>query len=203
MRHRILTCVAAAAVLSFAGCGSDDDNTDSAATATTPAGGQATTPATTEGPETTTEGPETTTAAAGDQLSADGRAIFDASQDLAADVTETAEQFADGRIDDEEATARLELARERAGELRKRAEQLPEEDRARARLASLNEEIGTTAAEVSRLGSAGRHTGRKEINKRIDDLRSEARSTFDSVSKELDEPAQKRFREALERIGVG
>jgi hypothetical protein len=196
MRQRILPCIVAVLLLSVAGCGSDDD-ADSAATSTTPAGGQTTTTT------TATEGSETTTAAAGDQLSAEGRAIFDASQDLAADVTETAEQFADGRIDDEEATARLELARERAGELRKRAEQLPEEDRARARLASLNEAIGTTAAEVSRLVSSGRDAGRDEINKRIADLRSEARSTFDSVSKELDEPAQKRFREALERIGVG
>jgi len=200
MRQRILPCIAAALLLSFAGCGSDDDDADSAATATTPAGGQVPTTTTTT---TTTAGSETTTAAAGDQLSAEGRAIFDASQDLAADVTETAEQFADGRIDDEEATARLELARERAGELRKRAEQLPEEDRAGARLASLNEEIRTTAAEVSRLVSSGRDAGRDEINERIDDLRSEARSTFDSVSEELDEPAQRRFREALDRIGVG
>lgn len=118
-------------------------------------------------------------------------------------MTETAEQFADGSIDGEEATARLDLARERAGELRKRAEQLPEEDRAGARLASLNEEIRTTAVEVSRLVSSGRDAGSEEINERIDDLRSEARSTFDSVSEELDEPAQRRFREALERIGVG
>ncbi len=118
-------------------------------------------------------------------------------------MTETAQQFANGRIDDEEATARLKLASERAGELRGRAEQLPEEDRARTRLASLNEEIGTTAAEVSRLVSSGGDAGRDAINKRIDDLRSEARSTFDSVSKDLDEPAKKRFREALDRIGVG
>jgi len=199
MRQRILPCIGAVLLLSVAGCGSDDE-ADSAATSTTPAAGQATTTTTTT---TTVEGSETTTAAAGDQLSAEGRAIFDASQDLAADVTETAEQFAGGSIDGEEATARLDLARERAGELRKRAEQLPEEDRAGARLASLNEEIRTTAAEVSRLVSSGRDAGRGEINKRIDDLRSEARSTFDSVSEELDEPAQRRFREALERIGVG
>ena len=44
---------------------------------------------------------ETTTAppADGDQLSPEGRAVLDATQDLAGDVSETGEQFVRGRIE--------------------------------------------------------------------------------------------------------
>lgn len=190
--------IAAAALFGVAGCGSDDDDNE-AATATTPAVGQATT--------TTPAQPTETTAGASDaddgsELSAEGRAVLAATQDLAADVSGTAEEFAKGEIDDEEATARLELAGERADDLQDRAQKLPVADRARTRLASLNEEIGRAASDVSRLVASGRTASRNEIDSRIDALRDEARSTFDAVSEQLDRRAQERFRDALDRIGV-
>ena len=190
--------IAAAALMGVAGCGSDDDDDNEAATSTTPAVGQAT---------TTTEPPTETTADASDvdgdsELSAEGRAVLAATQDLAADVSETAEAFAKGDIEDEEATARLELAGERAADLQDRAQKLPVADRARARLASLNEEIGRAASDVSRLVTSGRTASRNEIDDRIDVLRDEARSTFAAVSRQLARRAQERFREALDRIGV-
>ncbi len=199
MRQRILPLIAAAALLGVAGCGSDDDDNE-ASTSTAPAVGQ---------PTTTTAPPTETTADASDvdgdsdsELSAEGRAVLAATQDLAADVSETAEAFAKGDIDDEEAMARLELANERATDLRDRAQKLPVTDRARARLASLNEEIGRAAGDVSRLVTSGRTASRNEIDDRIDALREEARSTFDAVREQLDGRAQERFRDALDRIGV-
>jgi len=149
----------------------------------------------------------TTTTADGDdtpdnELSPEGRAVLAATEDLAADVSETAEDFTEGRIDDDEAMARLELAGDRAADLRDRAEKLPAADRARARLASLNEEISRTITEVSRLVTSGRDASREEIDERIDELRDEARSTYDAVREQLDGPAQERFRDALDRIGV-
>lgn len=198
MTPRILPWIAAAALLGAAGCGSDDDDNEQAATATTPAVGQATT--------TTEPRVQTTTVeddrADGSELSPEGRAVLAATEDLAADVSETAQEFAEGSIDDEEAMARLELARDRAADLRDRAEQLPATDRARARLASLNEEIGQAATDVSGMVSSGRAASRDDIETRIDELRDEARATFDDVRELLDRPAQERFREALDRIGV-
>ena len=202
MRRRgILPWIAAAALLGAAGCGSDDDDDERAATvtATVPAAGQPTT-------TTTDDATTTTTAEAGDrpenELSPEGRAVLAATEDLATDVSETAEEFIAGRIDDDEAMARLELARDRATDLRDRAEKLPAADRARARLASLNEEISRTTTEVSRLVASGRDASRDEIEQRIDDLRDEARSAYGAVREQLDTPAQERFREALDRIGV-
>ncbi|MDP1850501.1 MAG: hypothetical protein Q8K79_22110 [Solirubrobacteraceae bacterium] len=199
-RRRVLPWIAAAALLGAAGCGSDDNDDEQAATATTtvPAVGQAT---------TTTDDATTPATAAGDdapadELSPEGRAVLAATEDLAADVSETAEEFTAGRIDDDEAMARLELAGDRAADLRDRAEQLPAADRARARLASLNEEIARTTTEVSRLVGSGRDASRDEIEERIDELRDEARSTYDAVREQLDGPAQERFREALDSIGV-
>jgi hypothetical protein len=197
MRQRILPLIAAAALMGVAGCGSDDD-VNEAATSTAPAVGQ---------PTTTTEAPTETTADARDvdgdsELSAEGRAVLAATQDLAADVSETAEAFAKGDIDDEEAMARLELANERAADLQDRAQKLPVTDRARARLASLNEQIGRAAGDVSSLVTSGRTASRNEIDDRIDALRDEARSTFDAVREQLDGRAQERFRDALDRIGV-
>lgn len=198
MTRRILPWIAAAALLSAAGCGSDDEDNEQAATATTPAVGQVTT--------TTEDRAQTTTVedarADGGELSPEGRAVLAATEDLAADVSETAREFADGSIDDEEAMARLELARDRAADLRARAEQLPVADRARSRLASLNEEISQAATDVSGLVDSGRTASRDEIEARIDELRDEARATFDDVREVLDRPAQERFRDALERIDV-
>jgi len=198
MRQRVLPLIAAAALMGVAGCGSDDDDNE-AATTTTPAVGQATT--------TTPEEPTETTAGASDvdddsELSAEGRAVLAATQDLAADVSRTAEAFAQGDIDDEEAVARLELAEERAADLRDRAQKLPVADRARARLASLNEEIGRAANDVSGMVTSGRTASRNDIDERIDALRDEARSTFDAVREQLDRRAQEQFRDALDRIGV-
>lgn len=202
MRYRIITFIAAAALLGAAGCGSDDDD-DQAATATTPTVPEvtATTPTTTEpavGSPTTT-----VTESEEGELSPEGRAVLDASQDLAADVSETAEGFVRGSIDQDEAMARLELASERADDLRSRAEQLPAAEGARERLVSLNEEISRTATAVSQELSAGRTQSREEINRRIEALRDEARSTVEAVSRQLDEQARERFNEALDRIGVG
>ena len=194
--------MAAAVLLIAAGCGSDNEADDEqAATATTPVGGEITEPARDAGAGTDTT--ETTTAASDGELSPEGRAVLDATQDLAADVSETAEQFARGRLDEDEAMARLELASDRADDLRERAQQLPDADQAGERLAALNTEISRTASEISRQVSAGREASRDEIDKRVDELRDEARSTFDAVSEGLDEQTQKRFREALDRIGVG
>lgn len=188
--------LASAALLGLAGCGSDDGGSDEQqATATTPAAGQV----------TTTDGrsPTTTDAQARDgRLSPEGRAVLDATQDLAVDVSETADEFARGRIDDDEAMARLELAGERADDLRRRAQELPAADRARERLASLNAELTRTAGELSGLVSSGRAASRDEIDERIAELRRDARSTYDAVSGQLDERTQERFREALDRIGV-
>lgn len=203
MRYRIITFIAAAALLGAAGCGSDDED-DQAATTTTPAAGEVATTPTTPTPEVTTETGQTTTATASDvRLSPEGRAVLDASQDLAADVSETAEQFARDRIDEDEALARLELASERADDLRSRAEQLPAAEGARERLVSLNEEISRTATAISREVSSGGTARREQIERRITELRDEARSTLESVSGQLDKQARERFREALDRIGVG
>ena len=125
-----------------------------------------------------------------------------ATEDLAADVSETAQEFARGDIDDDEAMARLELARDRAADLRARAERLPVTDRARGRLSSLNEQISQAATDVSGMVSSGRTASRDAIEKRIDKLREQARTTFDDVRELLDRPAQERFRDALDRIGV-
>lgn len=198
MTPRILPWIAAAALLSAAGCGSDDDDNAQPATATTPAVGQATT--------TTEDRAQTTTveddSGDGSELSPEGRAVLAATEDLAADVSETAQEFAAGSIDDEEAMARLELARDRAADLRARAEKLPVADRARSRLASFNEEISQASTDVSRLVASGRTASREEIETRLDELRDEARATFDDVRELLDRSAQERFRETLDRIGV-
>jgi hypothetical protein len=199
MRHRATTLIAAAALLGATGCGSDDDD-EQAATTTTPAAGAQTT--TTDTRSTTTQ---TTTASSadGERLSPEGRAVLDASQDLAADVSETAQEFARGRIDEDEAVARLELSAERADDLGARAQELPIADRARDRLVSLNEEIERAATAVAREMSSGRTAGRDEINEQIAMLREEARSTVDAISRQLDRQARERVREALDRIGVG
>lgn len=197
MRRPLIAAIAAGALLG-AGCGSDDESDDNRATTTTPAGGQVT--ATTEVPTTT---PTTTaTTADGDQLSPEGRAVLDATQDLADDVSETGEEFVRGRIEQDEAVARLDLARERADDLRERAQQLPASERAGERLASLNEEISRTATAMSRDVSAGREASRDDIDRRIAQLRDEARGTFDAVTRQLDRQTRERLREALDRIGV-
>ena len=203
MKRRILPWIAAAALFGAAGCGSDDEDNEQAATATTPAAGQATTTAE-DRAQTTTVGDDS---ADGDELSPEGRAVLVATEDLAADVSETAQEFADGTTEEEEAIARLELARDRAADIRARAEKLPVAERGRTRLASLNEEIGRTATDVSKLvssgrGASGRAASRDDIETRIDELRDEARATFDDVRELLDRPAQERFRDALDRIGV-
>jgi hypothetical protein len=199
-RRGVLPWIAATALLGVAGCGSDDDDNAQAptVTVTVPAAGPAT---------TTTDEATTTTTAAGDdapedELSPEGRAVLAATEDLAADVSKTAEEFTAGRIDDDEAMARLELARDRAADLRDRAEKLPAADRARGRLVSLNEQISDTTTEISRLVRSGRDASRDEIDERIGELRDEARSTYDAVREQLDRPTQERFREALDQIGV-
>ena len=196
MRRPLIALIATAALVG-AGCGSNDESDDNRAT-TTPAGGQVT--ATTEAPTTT----QTTTAttAGSEQLSPEGRAVLDATQDLADDVSETGEEFVRGRIEQDEAVARLDLARARADDLRERAQQLPASERAGDRLASLNEEISRTATAISREVSAGRDAGRDDIDRRIAQLRDEARSTFDAVTRQLDRQTRERLREALDRIGV-
>lgn len=197
MRDRITSLIATVALLGAAGCGSDDDAADGdrAATTTTPAAGQVTT-------ATTEQATPTTTAEEADgELSPRGRAVLAASQDLAADVGETAREFARGRIEQEEAIARLELAAERADDLRRRARELPAADRTRERLSTLNEEIRRTAAAVSREVSSGRDASRDEISDRIRVLRREAQTTVRGLSDQLDEPTRKRFEDALDRIG--
>lgn len=196
MRHAIITCISAAALLGAAGCGSDNGAEDNkqAATATATTGGQKT--------ATTDERAQSTTTTAGrsGRLSPQGRAVLTATQDLAADVGETAKEFARGRIEKDEAMARLEIAGERADDLRRRAQQLPAVDRARARLDSLNAEISRTATAVSRLVSSGGAGSRNEIDKNIAKLRDESRSTVDALSAQLDERARERLRKALDRI---
>lgn len=196
-----MTFIATAALLGAAGCGADNDGEDEQA-ATTAAGGQATATATTGDRGDTTTEPAIDAGEPDGQLSAKGRAVLAATQDLAADVSDTAEEFARGRIDEDEARAQLELAGERADDLRRRAQELPATGRARDRLASLNEEINRTVTDLSRLVSSGRAQSRDEIDKRIAELRREARSTFDKLSEQLDEQSQERLRKALDRIGV-
>lgn len=199
MRRAIISCISAAALLGAAGCGSDNDaDGEQAATATitTPAGGQVTT--------TSDERSQTTTEAGGSgRLSPQGRAVLASAQDLAADVGATAQEYARGRIEKGEAMARLEIASQRADDLRRRAQQLPATERARARITLLTSEISRTATAVAKLVSSGRaEASRDQIAERITNLRGEARSTFDALSKQLDERAQKRFRDALDRIGA-
>lgn len=198
---RPLIAVVVTGALLVAGCGSDDDPDQDRAT-TTPAGGQVT--ATTAAPTTTQTTIQTTTAATADsyRLSPEGRAVLDATQDLADDVSETGEEFVRGRIEQDEAVARLDLARERADDLRERAQQLPASERASERLASLNEAISRSATAISRDVSAGREASRDDIERRIAQLRDEARSTFDAVTRQLDTQTRERLREALDRIGV-
>ena len=131
MRQRRLTLIAAAALTSLgvAGCGSDDDN-DRTATATTPAITQSTIATDTPTPDTSTA---TTATGNDEQLSPESRALLAASQDLAADISNTAKDLQQGRLDSDEATARFRLAAERASDLGDRAQQLPEADRASAR----------------------------------------------------------------------
>lgn len=194
MRHRGLALIAAAATLGVAGCGSDDDN-DRAATATTQP--TITTPSPT--PDTSTA---TTSTGDGEQLSPESRALLAASQDLAADVSDTAKELQNGRLDGDEATARFRLAAERAGDLGDRAQQLPEADRASARLATLNRQIGRTANDLATLAAEGRSASKSEIDDRIARLRDTARSTLDAVSRQLDSSARERFDDALDRIGA-
>ncbi len=194
MKHRQLTLIVAAVTLGIAGCGSDDDDNDTAATATVPAITQ---------PAETPSDTSTATTATGDdeQLSPESRALLAASQDLAADVSNIATDFQKGRLDGDEATAQFRLAAERAGDLGDRAQKLPEADRASERLATLNEQIGRTANDLSKLAAEGDSASSSEINDRIAKLRGTARSTLDAVSKQLDSSARKRFGDALDRIG--
>jgi CHASE3 domain sensor protein len=194
MRSRASVLVSSAVLLAASGCGSDDSARNDQATTTTPGGAEVTT---TDERSRTTE-----TGGRGGRLSAEGRAVLDATQDLAVDVSETADEFARGRIDEDEAMARLELAGERADDLRRRAQELPAADRARERLASLNAEVTRTATELSQVVSSGRAADRGEIDERIAHLRREVRSTVDAVSEQLDERTQRRLREALDRIGA-
>ena len=198
MRQRRLTLIAAAALTSLgvAGCGSDDDN-DRTATATTPAITQSTIATDTPTPDTSTA---TTATGNDEQLSPESRALLAASQDLAADISNTAKDLQQGRLDSDEATARFRLAAERASDLGDRAQQLPEADRASARLATLNEQIGSTANDLAKLAAEGRSASNSEIDDRIARLRGTARSTLDAVSKQLDRSARKRFGDALDRI---
>ncbi len=198
MRHHGLTLIAAAAAFGVAGCGSDDDN-DRAATATTPAITQPTVTTATPTPDTSTSATSTGDDA---QLSPDSRALLAASQDLAADISDTAKDLQQGRLDSDEATARFRLAAERAGELGDRAQQLPEADRASARLVTLNQEIGSTANDLAKLAAEGRSASASEIEDRIARLRDTARSTLDAVSRQLDSSARKRFDDALDQIGA-
>ena len=55
---------------------------------------------------------------------------------------------------------------------------------------------------MSRDVSAGREASRDDIDRRIAQLRDEARSTFDAVTRQLDRQTRERLREALDRIGV-
>ncbi len=194
MRHRPLILIAAATALGVAGCGSDDDDNDRAATATTPA---ITQPAATPTPD-----PATTSTGDDEQLSPESRALLAASQDLAADVGTTATDLQKGRLDSDEATARFRLAAERAGDLVDRAQQLPEADRARAQLATLNQQIGQTANDLSKLAAEGRSVSDSEIDDRVTQLRNTARSTLNAVSEQLDPSARKRFDDAVDRIGA-
>ena len=191
MRHSIIILIACAALLPAAGCGSDDGDDERAAT--TPAGGP---------PTTTGQANDAPTSTAEDNatLSPQGRAVLAASEDLAVDVSETAEDFVRGRIDADEAKARLELQRERADDLRRQAERLPVADRAQERLVAMNAEISRTARVVSQLASAGRSASRDAIDERVAQLARQARSTLDELSGQLDERTQKQLREALERI---
>ncbi|MBW3653607.1 MAG: hypothetical protein KY433_08445 [Actinobacteria bacterium] len=202
MRHRILTLVATAALLGAAGCGDNEADDEQAATTTAPAAGEVTEPARDAGVGTDTTDTQTTAATRDGELSPEGRAVLDATQDLAADVSDTAEEFARGRIDQDEATARLELAGDRAEDLQERAQQLPDAERAGERLAALNEEIGRTASEISQEVSRGREASRDDIERRIEELRDEARSTLDVIRDQLDERTERRVREALDRIGI-
>ncbi len=196
MRNRVLVFISAAVLFAVAGCGSDDSASDEQAATTTTSGAA-------QGTTTEQRSPATTdTDGRGGRLSAEGRAVLDATQDLAADVGETADELVRGRIDEDEAMARLELAGERADDLRRRAQELPAADRAGERLASLNAEVSATATELSRLSSSGRAASREEIDERVARLRREARSTLDAVSEQLDERTRKRLRDALDRIGA-
>ena len=189
---------AATAALGAAGCGSDDDN-DRAATATTPAITQPTITSKSATPDASTA---TTATGDDEQLSPESRALLAASQDLAADVSDTAKDLQKGSLDSDEATARFRLAAERAGDLGDRAQQLPEADRAGARLTMLNQQIASTADELSKLAAEGRSASSSEIDDRIAKLRRTARSTLDAVSKQLDRSARERFGDALDRIGA-
>jgi hypothetical protein len=161
MRHGIITLISAVALTGAAGCGSDNGaGGEQAATATTPRSGQETT--TDERTHTTTDA-----GARGGRLSPEGRAVLAAAQDLAADVSATAEDLARGRIERDEARVRLELASERADDLRRRAQQLPATERTRARLTALTAEISRTATAVSKQVSSGRAASRDEIEQRI------------------------------------
>ncbi len=193
MRLSIIILIVCAALLPAAGCGSEDGGDDERA-ATTPAGGQPTT--TDEASE-----PATGTSEVDASLSPEGRAVLAASQDLAADVSETAEDFVRGRIEADEAMARLALQRERADELRRRAGRLPVADRARQRLVSMNAQISSSARVISDLTSRGRSASRDAIDERTTQLARQARSTLDELGGQLDERTREQLREALERVG--
>ena len=196
-RFPLFPLIAATATLGVAGCGSDADD-DRAATATQPAITQPSVTTDTPEPDTSTA---TTATSDDEQLSPESRALLAASQDLAADIATTAKDLQDDRLDSDEATAQFRLAAERAGELGDRAQQLPDADRARARLTTLNEQIARTADDLSKLAADGRSATSSEIDDRIAELRGAARSTLSAVSKQLDSSARKRFGDALDRIG--
>ena len=199
-RRGVLPWIAAAALLGVAGCGSDDDDNAQAPTVTV------TVPAAGRDDDDHRRGHDDhdrcRRRAPENELSPEGRAVLAATEDLAADVSKTAEEFTAGRIDDDEAMARLELARDRAADLRDRAEKLPAADRARGRLASLNEEI--SAPPPRSPGWSGRAATQAATRSTSvsAQLRDEARSTYDAVREQLDPPTQERFRDALDQIGV-
>jgi predicted translin family RNA/ssDNA-binding protein len=171
MRHARLLPLAAAALIA-AGCG--DEASDVAERGTTAA------------------------EQARQDLSPEAQEILDRSENVVADIAQTARGTAAGEISGDEAQKRLDSAAQDAGELADQAQDLPESDTARDRLVNLTADLERTAGELQAEAQQGQLD---QADEAIAALRDSAQDTYRALGQNLTEDTRRQLEDAVKGLG--
>ncbi len=185
MRQRP-TALAVAAVLASAGagCGSDDTPT----TGTVPSAGTVSTQV------------EEATSQAESKLSPEARTLLGDVETLAGRAARTARDYAQGDITPEQASETLGSYSDRAEDLGKKAEELPESDPARKQIADLAAQTRSTAESLRERADAGDVPSTSEVQDTLRKLSDQGRTALERYGDQLPQDARDRVEKAAESL---
>lgn len=188
MRTQLIS-LAVAAVAGLSACGDEADDA-----ATVPPAAE------TAIEETSTAVEEAASGAGGAQLSPEARALLEQAQAAAAGLAVTAQSYADGSVNAEQAANRFEGDLARAQAIAQDAQGLEESEAGRQEVLDLTASVESAADQLLAAAEQGAALDAETLRERLSALRAETQALSDRYGDELSAQAREEGQQAMDAL---